>query len=474
MDVNSLYTNIRQDFALEAAHWALNDTNLQTQQKEFIMETLDLAMSHNFFWHEGNFFRQKCGVAMGAKYAPSIANIFMNKWESEFIFSHLIPQLKVYKRYIDDILIVWSGTMDSLKNFITSMGNNIYGISFTEAMDSYSINYLDLTIFKMGDRLHTGTFFKEVDRNGYIPLGSCHHPRWLSSIPKSQMLRIRRNCDSVHDYWEQSNILVERFKEKGYRPYDLQMIQNSVGHMDRNDLLKENKKETNKNFGLAFMSGYTRQHKQLEGIVSKHWPLLLKDDTLKTLLPSKPQFIYTKPPTFRNLLAHNVVNPPIKKLSFFDMNGYYSCGKCVICRTSKFRKRKTLEFQSHSNGRTYSINKFITCTSTHVTYLLSCPCGLQYVGRTTRELRVRLREHVTNIKKGYKDHSLSNHFRVAHNRDPSLLTFSGIDRVHAHWRGGNLKRLISQNESSWIYKLGTSSPNGLNIEFDLNCFLSNW
>lgn len=192
------------------------------------------------------------------------------------------------------------------------------------------------------------------------------------------------------------------------------------------------------------------------------------------ILPTQPKFIYTKPPMLRLQLAHNVVNPPRKVCTFLDRTGFYSCGRCMICRTSKFRKKKITHFRSLSEGRSFEIKKFITCSTTHVTYLLSCPCNLQYVGRTTRQLGVRLREHVNRIKKGYKHHGLSNHFRLFHNRDPSLLTFCGIDRVEDHWQGSDLKRAISQNETQWIHRLHTLHPRGLNIELDLNCFLSNW
>lgn len=125
--------------------------------------------------------------------------------------------------------------------------------------------------------------------------------------------------------------------------------------------------------------------------------------------------------------------------------GSFSCGRCVMCKTSKHsevRVRKTTEFTTHSSGESFKINKFITCGTcgtAHVTYLLSCPCGPQYVGRTTRALGVRLREHVNRIKKGFKHHSLSNHFRLVHRRDPSGLTFCGMDRIEGNWRGGNLK-----------------------------------
>lgn len=111
---------------------------------------------------------------------------------------------------------------------------------------------------------------------------------------------------------------------------------------------------------------------------------------------------------------------------------------------------------------------------THITYLLESGCGLQYVGRTTRRLRIRLREHINNIKKGFRQHSLSNYFRIHHNKNPASLKFFGIDKIEKHWWGTNLRTAVSQNETKWIYQLGTMTPKGLNVELDINCFISNY
>lgn len=46
---------------------------------------------------------------MGAKYAPSVPNIFMSKWEEKSIFNNTPNQLILYKRFIDDLVIIWNG-----------------------------------------------------------------------------------------------------------------------------------------------------------------------------------------------------------------------------------------------------------------------------------------------------------------------------------------------------------------------------
>lgn len=107
IDVESLYTNLVQKDVLITTRRALDSkSNLKMEQKEFLIEVLELAMSNNYFWHEGSCYKQIKGVAMGAKYAPSVANILMSQWEEHSIFGAHIPEISLYKIYIDDTVIL--------------------------------------------------------------------------------------------------------------------------------------------------------------------------------------------------------------------------------------------------------------------------------------------------------------------------------------------------------------------------------
>lgn len=70
-----------------------------------------------------------------------------------------------------------------------------------------------------------------------------------------------------------------------------------------------------------------------------------------------------------------------------------------------------------------------------------------YIGRTKRALKFRIAEHVANIKIGFKGHNVSLHFKLFHNQGPSGLKFWGIDRLKPSWRGSNLVRELSKNET---------------------------
>lgn len=129
---------------------------------------------------------------------------------------------------------------------------------------------------------------------------------------------------------------------------------------------------------------------------------------------------------------------------------------------------------SKPTGREYEITDLITCKTIHVIHALVCPCRLMYIGHTERTLKIRVGEHITNILKGYKYHSVSEHYRCYHAKDRSSLQFWGGDRVLPAWRGSNRVRDLCRRQTKWIHLLQTMSPERLNIELYINCFISDY
>ena len=121
-------------------------------------------------------------------------------------------------------------------------------------------------------------------------------------------------------------------------------------------------------------------------------------------------------------------------------------------------------------GKTIPIKHRITCKSKFLVYLLKCPCGLCYVGKTNRELKVRITEHKSNIRNKDEKSSIARHFNlVGHN--VSTLRFQGIQVIPPLRRGGDREKKLLQQECFWIHNLQTEAPKGLNEEMLLSCFL---
>lgn len=474
-DVSSLYTIIPQSEALTSCRFYLDqDASLHVAQRNFILNCLEFCLKYNYFWYAGDFYLQKVGVAMGGKFSPSVANLFMGRWEQTTIFVNQPPELILWRRYIDDCLFIWRGSEESLMEYMTSLNNNNLNIKLTFHHSKSSVDFLDITIYVENHELKTKTFFKASDRNGYIPTASNHHKNWLNNIPKGQFLRMRRNCTDHAQFEEQSRVLKQRFQEKGYASEQLDAAVEEVSKMERNKLIRpENPKNEDqaKDFPISFLSTYNPQYRILEKSIRRHWHVLQADIVLKDILPSKPRFIYRRAPSLYQDLVKNAIDPPLNHKR--NSGGFSRCGKCVPCKSTGGLKPATKTFTSSTTNITYHCKFEATCATEGVVYLLQCPCGKQYVGKTKRAFRVRMGEHFRNIKNGLLSHNVSSHFLTHHNCSPLGISFSIIEVVQKNWRGGNFERFLSKREMYWIYTLKTLVPLGLNVDIDINSFLDN-
>ena len=118
------------------------------------------------------------------------------------------------------------------------------------------------------------------------------------------------------------------------------------------------------------------------------------------------------------------------------------------------------------------MKQFFTCASTHIVYLITCPCGKQYVGRTIRTFSTRVGEHVAKIKAGSTKHTVPRHYLQEHNKKLEGTSFLIIDKFVPHWRGEPSTRGVSKLEVYWIYLLRSYAPFGLNVEWDVNAFIN--
>lgn len=215
--MSSLYTNIGHENAISATKWAMNKySNLISKQKKFILRCLAFGLQHNYFWFNSEYYRQLNGIGMGAKYAPSVANLFMSEWEEQAIYNNTPTQLIMYRRFIDDCIMLWKGKEEPLRRFLEELNNNEKNIELNYEVNTQSAQFLDLEIELTNNGTTTKTFFKPVKRNRFIPVDSCLFDPWLINIPKGQFVHLRRNCTEKNTFLEQAGNVGEKFVQKGY------------------------------------------------------------------------------------------------------------------------------------------------------------------------------------------------------------------------------------------------------------------
>lgn len=234
LDVDNMYTNINVDQGIQAVREAL-DSPLSLYK--YVLELLEISLKTNDFQFNGDTFLQLCGTAMGRDYAPSVANIFMAKWECEALAKCPLKP-KVYLRYLDDIFIVWEHGKEEFDNFFEILNSHHPNIKLKATVDQNSVDFLDTTIFKNptdGKSLLSKVFFKPTDTHQLLHKNSFHPKHTFSGIIKSQILRFYKISSRKEDFEESCKILFHALGPRNYSKRLLRKIKNdTVRHIERN------------------------------------------------------------------------------------------------------------------------------------------------------------------------------------------------------------------------------------------------
>ena len=126
-DISSLYTSIPTKWGIKNL---LNIYKIYTKRIGLDALTLNIlvhnVLNQNIFEFNKNFYLQKKGTAMGSNFAPTYAGCVLRSIEENWLLSSSFSNnLKLFKRYIDDIFIIYNNENNNLPEFISEF-NNVY------------------------------------------------------------------------------------------------------------------------------------------------------------------------------------------------------------------------------------------------------------------------------------------------------------------------------------------------------------
>ena len=156
----SLYLNIPHKEGVSSSLNHLYDINPEKDDLPFppsvAAEMLRIILEGNHFEFADKMFKQVQGMAGGTKMAPAYANLFMCEVKIEFLKGETV-QPHVWRRFIDDILVIWPGSKEELMGLLSRISRYHATLKFTSTNSPDKITFLDLTIFK-------GRRFKECGK----------------------------------------------------------------------------------------------------------------------------------------------------------------------------------------------------------------------------------------------------------------------------------------------------------------------
>ena len=269
LDITSLYTNIPHYEGVQAIKELLaihRDINA-LPHNSYIIELLQVVLTNNYFDFNGKHYHQKSGTAMGTKLALSYANLFMSKFEQDHVYTyHLQPVL--WKRFIDDIFLMWTHGMESLKEFILHLNTLHPTLKFTSVISSTEIAFLDLTIYITDDKLCTRLYTKDTDRHMYLNFHSEHPLNLKRSIPYSQFLRLKRIHSESHFLIQSQINLYWYFIWREY-PHDVILeAWQKTNKVKRESLLDDTTGQKETTAPLMFITTYNSANPNFRDIIS--------------------------------------------------------------------------------------------------------------------------------------------------------------------------------------------------------------
>ena len=274
---------------------------------------------------------------------PSIAIIYMHSVETRILQE--LPATVLWKRYIDDVFIVWPTEVsaDHILRLANSCNEKIQ-FSMEFPMNDV-LPFLDCEVYRDGLNFQTRLYFKSI-HSGAI----CH---WKSYGPQSEKRSIalgelhRAVSRSTNDVNENDSIrkVLDRFRSNGYPDNFLKRVLASFNNRDTHDRIQNTEKP-------VFL--------RVPYLGEKH-----KRQSLSLLK--------------RTGLSHKVriqfdCGPPMKRFLKSPKESNLCDTSCDTCAISKKPNR--------------CLNKFVV-------YKIICNiCNHVYIGETSRTIQSRIREHI--------------------------------------------------------------------------------
>ena len=200
----------------------------------------------------------------------------------------------------------------------------------------------------------------------------------------------------------------------------------------------------------------------IDKTIQKHWNIVLTNEKCRNSLKSIPKTVYRRNTNLADILvrAKFIQGQPSTQLR--EIKKVTKCSRCSWCK----HITEGSTFTSHSTKKQYKIYHEMTCTSSWLVYLSRCRVHkLQYVGKSTTKLNIRMNNNRNHLRLKDRSCKLVQHFldsdECSFEHDMELMP---IEQIH---HGNTLTKearhaVLAKREIFWQNLLKTLIPTGMN------------
>ena len=443
IDIDSLYTNIETPLGLLALQDTFNRHPDPSRPDKEILQLLHLTLTRNDFEFNNRHYLQLCGCAMGRKYSPSYADIYLAHWE-EAAFKKLTHKPLLYFRYLDDVFGLWNHTQEQFQTFLDTLNSHHPRITLKHNIQQHTVEFLDTQVFfrdasDQHKTLGTKVFFKDTDRHALLHKSSHHPKHTYRGLIKSQLIRFHRICTFPEHVEEATSTLFGALRFRGYSRRFLRTIKAEVAG--------------------TFRDGNGTPQPPARSLV----PLVL------TFSDCVHNFLKTVKNNFQGAREHCAALEDSQVISAFRRNKNL---KDILVHTALNKRGTRKEALRGSeigfirlphifnplSKIGFNVEQVLLPTASNVIYAVRCgACHKLYVGETGNQLQLRIKQHFYMINSGNGTSVLYAHFKL---HGSHVLQSVGLE--------GNGRWTTAQRQAAerrWIRRLGTIDPHGLNEKY---------
>ncbi|GAA6073207.1 uncharacterized protein LOC114459639 [Tachysurus ichikawai] len=404
-----------------------------------VIDLFKINLIENDFEFDSEHFLQVRGTAMGKRFAPSYANIFMAKWEEEALSAWPIKPLH-YFRFLDDIWGVWQESEKEFKEFVDHLNHFNESIKIKYSLHQSVVNFLDTVTYKGDDfknthKLQTRVYFKETDTHALLHKSSFHPRHTFKGVLKSQLLRFHRICSNPEDFWEATKTLFGTLRKRGY---SRSLLRNCLRRFLRGKIGEGVAQAENLEI-IPFVSTYSNYSVILNRRIKENFKKFTTKET--------------------GLDKHKIISAYKKNNNLKDL---LVKSQLTVQQVWKTKESNLPEFQpkrfitNPKSKQIYKIGPPLPQHTSNCIYLIYCnKCNKQYVGETGSTLSIRMTQHRYNIRRGKNTQTIV----VKHFMSHGLEALRTMVLQHNRAWTQNARRRV---EEQWIIKLSSRHPWGLN------------
>ncbi|XP_031352513.1 uncharacterized protein LOC116177636 [Photinus pyralis] len=277
-------------------------------------------------------YKMEDGLPMGNPISGLLANIFIDHLELRIKNLPNFKHVTTWLRYVDDIFVIWTGTIEQLHHFHTTI-NNISDIKFTlETESNNTLNFLDITLYNNNNHISYNIYRKPTTTDVIIPYNSYHSPNIKMAAFNFLFNRLLNTPLNPLDFHNEYNTILQIAQNNNYKPT---LINNIFKRIKYKHLLKNiypHHKYSNKYITIPY---YKHIHTHLQ----------------KALNPYNITLTNTTHPTLQKILTNYKPKEP-----HYLQSGIYkiTCNDCNCIYIGQTTRKFLTRFTEHNKNKPHS------------------------------------------------------------------------------------------------------------------------